>query len=214
MHNEPSGDYYDYTRTMQPERPWLVDWHQRFVYRHINALRGGTGMYSGDPEMAAARPRGQRWTFGDGKIAEVCMTFEDSLYTTSPYHAGFDGVNPPADFFERFCLETLPYYYRNNPNGNYDYGPIHDPADICMPALWCDEPTLIAYSKGGFTNVKWPLPPEWSDVSEIKISRLTAEGPEPRERASTEPGGISFSLLPNEAVCITPGQGRDERSSI
>jgi len=164
--------------------------------------------------MAAARPRGQRWTFGDGKIAEVCMTFEDSLYTTSPYHAGFDGVNPPADFFERFCLETLPYYYRNNPNGNYDYGPIHDPADICMPALWCDEPTLIAYSKGGFTNVKWPLPPEWSDVSEIEISRLTAEGPEPRERASTEPGGISFSLLPNEAVCITPGQGRDERSSI
>ena len=24
MNNEPSGDYYDYTKTMQPERPWLL----------------------------------------------------------------------------------------------------------------------------------------------------------------------------------------------
>jgi hypothetical protein len=57
MKNEPLGDYYDYKKTMQPERPWLVDWHQRFVYRHTNALRSGTGMYSGDPEMAAARSK-------------------------------------------------------------------------------------------------------------------------------------------------------------
>lgn len=428
MDNERSGEYYDYTKTMAPEQPWLVDWHQRFVYRHINALRGGTGLYSGDPEMAAARPRGSRWTFGDGKIAEVCMRFEDSLeairrvsnltcnvpqmvlltgwqyeghdskypawgevcrhlkregdataldslrwlfrearqynclvtlhvnmfdayedsplfqeyldkdiiakdldgkpiignrwsgmdcyhvsytqewkhglaqkriddllemipelrenacvyidaflgarmkeqqgpispylgyskqeearsmrkilrywrdqgvdpgvehawgmrvdrcvgltpyvadsrsqydlpdslYTTSPYHAGFDGVNPPAGFLDRFCLETLPYYHRNNPKANYDYGPIHDPTDLCMPALWCDEPTLIAYSKGGFANRYWPLPPEWSDVAEVQISRLTAEGPEPRARTKVDPNGIKFGLLAGEAVCITP----------
>ena len=79
MSGEFSGEYYDYKKTMQPERPWLVDWHQRFVYRHMNATRGGTGLYSGDPEMAAARPRGNRWTFGDGKISEVCLRYEDSL---------------------------------------------------------------------------------------------------------------------------------------
>lgn len=145
MPTEISGDYYDYKQTMQPERPWLVDWHQRFVYRHSNAQRGGTGMYSGDPEMAAARPSNCRWLFGDGKIARVCM-----------------------------------------------------------PALWCDAPTLIAFSKGGFNNRYWPVPPEWSDVSEVQLSTLTVDGPQPRNRVPVDPDGIQFSLLAGEAVCITP----------
>ena len=428
MTDDYSGDYYDYQKTMAPERPWLVDWHQRFVYRHMNALRGGTGMYSGDLEMAKARPRGQRWLFGDGKIAELCMTYEDSLeairrvslatcnipqmilltgwqyeghdskypafheaspylkrdkdetaldslrwlmrearqynclatlhinmfdayadsplfeeylekdiiakdldgepiignrwsgmdcyhisyaqewklglaqkriddllamipelkeigciyidaflgarvkdqkgpispylgyskeeeaqamrkilrywrdqgvdpgvehawgmrvdrfvgltpyaaddrhlddlpddlYTTSPYHAAFDSVNLPADFFERFCLETLPYYHKNHPQANYNYGPIQDPTNLCMPALWCEEPTLIAYSKSGFTSMRWPLPPEWADVTEVEISRLSDQGPQKRDRVPVEKSEIRFSLLPGEAVCIKP----------
>lgn len=428
MQSEPSGDYYDYQKTMQPERPWRVEWHQRFVYRHMNALRGGTGLYSGDPEMAAARPREARWRFGDGKIAEVCLRFEDSLeairrvsnmtcnvpqmvlltgwqyeghdskypawgevckhlkreedptaldslrwlfrearrynclvtlhvnmfdayadsplfqeycdkdiiakdrdgnpiignrwsgmdcyhvsytqewkhglaqkriddliervpelrengcvyldaflgarmkdqegpispylgyskeeeartmrkilrywrdkgvdpgvehpwgmrmercvgltpyaadsrhladlpdalYTTSPYHAGFDSVNPPDNFLEHFCLETLPYYYQNNPEANFDYGPAQDPTELCLPALWCDEPTLIAYSKRGHTRRKWPLPPEWQGTSEARVSRLTVEGPQPRDCVPVEPGGIHLTLGPGEAVCITP----------
>jgi hypothetical protein len=426
MNHDPSGDYYDYKQTMQPERPWMVDWHQRFVYRHTNALRGGTGMVSGDPEMAAARPNGHRWVFGDGKTTEVCMRFEDSLeairrvskatcnmpqvilltgwqyeghdskypawgevcehlkreedataldslrwlfrearqynclvtlhvnmfdayadsplfqeyldkdiiakdldgipiignrwsgmdcyhisytqewkhglaqkridgllemvpelrengcvyldaflgarvadqqgpispylgfskeeearamrkilrywrekgvdpgvehawgmriercvgltpyvadsrgqhdlpdslFTTSGYHAQFNGVNLPAGFLEQFCLVTLPYYYKNNPRANYDYGQIQDATALCMPALWCEEPTLIAYSKAGFGKQYWPLPPEWSDVSEVQISRLTIDGPEPRDRVTVDPNGIRFSLLADEAVCI------------
>lgn len=426
--HEPSDNYYDYTKTMKPERPWHVEWHQRFVYRHLNALRGGTGMYSGDPKMAAKRPAGSRWVFGDGKIAEVLMTFEDSLeairrvsnltcnmpqmmlltgwqyeghdskypawgevckhlkrekdataldslrwlfkearkynclvalhvnmfdayadsplfqeyldkdiiakdldgkpiignrwsgmdcyhvsytqewkhglaqkridgliemipevrengciyldaflgarmkdqkgpispylgysreedaktmrkilrywwergvdpgvehawgmrmercvgltpyaadsrnlsdlpdslYTTSPYHAQFNSVNPPADFLMRFCLETLPYYHKNNPKANYDYGPMQDPANLCMPALWCDKPTLIAYSKEGFSKMSWPLPPQWSKVSRVDISRLTAEGPQLRESVSVEHNTLFLNLAANEAVCITP----------
>ncbi len=428
MSSEMSGEYYDYTRTMRPERPWLCDWHQRFVHRHMNALRGGTGMYSGDPEMAAARPAGCRWVFGDGKIAEVCMTFKDSLeavrrvsnltcnipqtvlltgwqyeghdskypawgevckhlkreedataldslrwlfrkareynclvtlhvnmfdayadsplfqeyldkdiiakdldgkpiignrwsgmdcyhvsytqewkhglaqkriddllamipelrengcvyldaflgarvkdqqgpispylgyskqeeactmrkilrywrergvdpgvehawgmrvdrcvgltpyvadsrsqgdlpdslLTASPYHAGFGGVNIPENFLEEFCLKMLPYHHRNHPKANYDYGPIEDPTDLCMPALWCDEPTLIAYSKRGFTNRSWPLPPEWSGVTAVQIARLSTDGPIPRDRVPVTPNGIRFSLLADEAVRITP----------
>lgn len=426
MNSETAGDYYDYKKTMKPERPWVVDWHQRFVYRHMNARRGGTGMYSGDPEMAAARPSEHRWVFGEGKTSEVCMTFEDSLkairrvsnltcnvpqvvlltgwqyeghdskypawgevcqrlkrqedataldslrwlfrearqynclvtlhvnmfdayadsplfkeyvakdiiakdlagkpiignrwsgmdcyhisyvqewkhglaqkridgllemvpelrengcvyldaflgarmkdqegpispylgyskdeeayamrrilrywreqgvdpgvehawgmrvercvgltpyaaasnglydlpdslYTTSPYHAHFNDIRQPPDFMARFCLETLPYYYRNHPDTNYDYGSIHEGLDLCMPALWCEEPTLIAYSKDGHDRKKWPLPPEWADVSEIQVSRLTAEGLQPRERLPVEPGGIYLTLSADEAVCI------------
>ena len=46
MTNEPSGDYYDYTKTMEPERPWMLPWHQKYVYRIMHARRGGTGTYS------------------------------------------------------------------------------------------------------------------------------------------------------------------------
>jgi hypothetical protein len=428
MNTDTSGDTFDYKTTMQPERPWVVDWHQRFVYRHINALRGGTGMYSGDPEMAAARPQEHRWVFGDGKTANVCLPFEhslaairnvsnltcnvpqmilltgwqyeghdskypawgevcphlkraeddtaleslrwlfrearsynclvtlhvnmfdayadsplfdeyvekdiiakdldgnpiignrwsgmdcyhisyvqewkhglaqkridgllemvpelrengcvyldaflgarmkdqegpispylgyskedeaaamrkilrywreqgvdpgvehawgmrvdrcvgltpyvaashgqydlpDSLMTTSPYHAAFHAPAPPVEFVERFCLETLPYLYHNNPDANYDYGSIHEATDICVPALWCDEPTLIAYSKTGHGRKKWPLPPAWRTYAAVQVSRLTVEGPVPRERLPIEPGGIYLSLAPGEAVCITP----------
>ena len=127
----------------------------------------------------------------------------DTLMTTSPYHAGIDSVNLPADFLKRFCLETVPYYHRNHPDANYDYGPIHDPTDLCMPALWCEEPTLIAYSQGGFSNMRWPLPPEWSDVTEVDISRLTVEGPEHRETMAVSDSEIFLTLAANEAVCIT-----------
>ena len=430
MTQETSGEYYDYKKTMQPERPWHVDWHQRFVYRHMSALRSGTGMYSGDPEMAAKRPAGNRWVFGDGKIAELLMTFEDSLeaikkvskltcnmpqmilltgwqyeghdskypawgevcehlkreedataldslrwlfrearkynclltlhinmfdayadsplfqeycdkdiiakdldgepiignrwsgmdcyhisytqewkhglaqkriddllemipelrengciyldaflgarmkdqqgpispylgyskeeeartmrkilrywsdkgidpgvehpwgmriercvgltpyaadnrssadlpdslLTTSPYHAQVKGANLPTEFVDQFCLETLPYYHKNNPKANFDYGPIQDPTALCMPALWCDEPTLIAYGRNGMTNMIWPLPPEWSEITEVDVSRLTTDGPQLRERVPVGPGGIHLTLAPGEAVCITPSQ--------
>lgn len=427
MSSEISGDYYDYKKTMKPERPWVVDWHQRFVYRHMNALRGGTGLYSGDHQMATARPLGNRWIFGEGKIQEVVLTFEDSLeairrvsnmtcnmpqivlltgwqyeghdskypawgevckylkreedetpleslrwlfrearkynclvtlhvnmfdaysdsplfeeylekniiakdengeaiignrwsgmdcyhisyveewkhglaqkridnllamvpelkengcvyldaflgarmkdqqgpispylgyskeeeaeamrkilrywreqgvdpgvehawgmrgercvgltpyaadsrhlydlpdplFTTSPYHAGLNDVRLPSNFLEEFCLKTLPYHYRNHPNANYDYGPIHDPNDLCMPALWCNEPTLIAYSKNG-SHQRWPLPPEWSEVKEVKVSQLSSEGPKNKETLPVTPEGIFLNLGPNEGVQIVP----------
>ena len=56
MQSEPSGDYYDYTKTMKPERPWLVDWHQKYVYRIMHAMRGGDGTEGGNPELTATRP--------------------------------------------------------------------------------------------------------------------------------------------------------------
>ena len=429
MASEPSGDYYDYKNTMEPERPWNVDWHQRFVYRHMNALRSGTGMYSGDPAMASARPQGNRWVFGDGKIAEVVLTFEDSLesiknvsrltcnmpqmvlltgwqyeghdskypawgevcshlkrkeddtpldslrwlfkearkynclvtlhinmfdayadsplfneylekdiiakdlngepiignrwsgmdcyhvsytqewklglaqkrienllemvpelrengcvyldaflgarmkdqqgpispylgyskeeeaitmrkilrywkdlgvdagvehawgmrmercvgltpyaadsrslydlpdslYTTSPYHPGINNVNPPPEFLKRFCLEILPYYYKNHPKANFEYGPIHDPEDICMPALWCKEPTLIAYSKNG-SHQRWPLPPEWEGVEEVEVSQLTTKGPKIKNTLPVTPEGLFIDLAANEGVCISPSK--------
>ena len=128
----------------------------------------------------------------------------DSLYTTSPYHAGFDGVDPPPDFLERFCLETLPYYYRNNPKANYDYGPIHDPTDICMPALWCDEPTIVAYSKEGYESKTWELPPDWKGVTSVATSRIALQGHEPVGSVDVVDGRISLQVGGGEALKVCP----------
>ena len=43
MKNEPSGEYYDYTITMRPERPWLLPYHQTLIYRTFNCSRNGEG---------------------------------------------------------------------------------------------------------------------------------------------------------------------------
>ncbi|MBI1336101.1 MAG: hypothetical protein GC164_03960 [Phycisphaera sp.] len=428
MKHEPTGEYYDYKKTMKPERPWIVDWHQRFVYRHFNASRSGTGFQSGDPAMAANRPRGQRWTFGDGSIQEVCMRFEDSLeairrvsnitcnipqmvlltgwqyeghdskypawgevckylkreqdataldslrwlfrearrynclvtlhvnmfdayadsplfdeylekdiiakdpdskpiignrwsgmdcyhisytqewkhgltqkridnllemvpelrengcvyidaflgarmkdqngpispylgyskeeeantirkilrywrehgvdpavehawgmrvdrcvgltpyaadsrnlsdlpdalYTTSPYHAQFDDVKPPPDFVERFCLETLPYYHSNHPAADYDYGGLGDNENICMPALWCDKPALIAYSKHGYAHRRWRLPRSWQSEGKVDVCSLTVEGPKPLTTLAVSNREVFLVLQPKQAVRITP----------
>lgn len=86
MQNEPSGDYYDYTKTMKPERPYMLPWHQKYVYRIMHATRGGTGTYSADPEMAAGRPPENRYLFGDGRINRLYLTFEDALEVIKRVH--------------------------------------------------------------------------------------------------------------------------------
>ena len=56
MIDEPSGEYYDYTVTMKPERPWLLPYHQTLIYRIMHCIRDG-----------------------EGNMQEVFLTFEESL---------------------------------------------------------------------------------------------------------------------------------------
>jgi hypothetical protein len=56
MDGEPSGEYYDYTVTMKPERPWLLPYHQTLIYRTFNCSRDG-----------------------EGNMKEVFLNFEESL---------------------------------------------------------------------------------------------------------------------------------------
>jgi len=428
MKNEPSGDYYDYTKTMQPERPWLVPWHQKYVYRIMHAVRGGTGTRSADPDMAAARPPGNRYVFGDGKIRELFVTFEEGLevikrvyhltcgtpqivlltgwqfeghdskypswacvnkhlkrsqdetaleslrwlireareynclatlhinmfdaYEDSPlfdqyaakdilardkdgklivgnrwsgmdcYHVSytqewkhglaqrriddlldmipeirenhcvyvdamlgarkadqqgpispylgyskeeeartmrkifrywrdreidvagehvhgirvdrFIGLQPhtasqmehiedvpdelmcgnpahwgcstlkePDWFQERFWLEFLPWYYKNHPKGTEDPQSMIDGTDICMPCLWCEQPTLIAYSKEGYEQRSWKLPPDWQDVAKVSLATVTGEGAEPMGQIEVSEGCIGLGLEKNQVVRVT-----------
>ena len=424
-----SGDYYDYTKTMQPERPWLVPWQQKYVYRIMHAMRGGDGTTGGDPELGENRPPEHAIVGGDGKMRELFLTFEeglrvikrvhhltrgtpqivlltgwqyeghdskypawgevnrhlkrpqdataldslrwlirearqynclatlhinmfdaypdsplfqeymdkdiiaknqdgtpiignrwwgldcyhisyaqewkhglaqkridnllamipevqenhcvyvdaflgarkadqqgpispylgyskeeeasaqrkifrywrergidvaseyvwgmrvdrfvglqphsaaqgdqiedlpDELYCSNPAHFGFTTIKQPQNFQERFWLEFLPWFYKNNPQGNDDPQTMIDGTDICMPALWCDKPTLIAYSKDGYKSKKWILPPGWNEVKTVSLATLTAYGPQPAGEAAVRDNTITISLDRDQAVQITP----------
>jgi len=56
MPDDISGAYYDYTKTMKPERPWLLPYHQSLVYLTMVCTRGG-----------------------DGKLDKLYQRFEDTL---------------------------------------------------------------------------------------------------------------------------------------
>lgn len=56
MQDGISGAYYDYTKTMKPERPWLLPYHQSLVYLTMVCTRGG-----------------------DGKVDKLYQRFEDTL---------------------------------------------------------------------------------------------------------------------------------------
>ena len=425
MKDEPAGDYYDYTKTMEPERPWLLPWHQKYVYRIMHARRGGTGTYSADPVMAAGRPAEQRYVFGDGAIRELYLTFEDALqvikrvyditggvpqvvlltgwqfeghdskypswacvnkhlkrkqdetaldslrwlirearqynclatlhinmfdayadsplfdeyaakdilardtdgrlivgnrwwgmdcyhvsYTQewkhglaqkriddliamvpeiqenhcvyvdamlgarkadqkgpiSPYlgyskqeeartmrkifrywrdrdidvagehvhgirvdrfiglqphtacqmehiqdvpdtlmcgnpaHFGFESITEPEGFQEKFWLAFLPWFYKNHPHGSEDYEGMLDGTDICMPALWCNEPTLIAYSRDGYAGKVWNLPPSWQGLRRLSCTTITGDGDELSREIAVFKGTISLHLKAGQVV--------------
>lgn len=433
MQSEPSGDYYDYTRTMQPERPWLIPWHQKYVYRIMHAMRGGLGTKSADPALAAARPPEHRYVFGDGRISHLYLTFEqalnviervcrltcgvpqivlltgwqfeghdskypswaevnrhlkrpqdataveslrwlirearrfnclatlhinmfdayedsplfqeyldkdiiardkagqpivgnrwwgmdcyhvsytqewrhglaqkriddliamvpeiqenhcvyldaflgarkadqkgpispylgiskeeeartmrkifrywrdrdidvagehawgirvdrfvglqphtasqmdqikdlpDTLLCGNPAHFGFTSTVEPGGFQEKFWLDFLPWFHKNNPQGAGDPAAMIDGTDICMPCLWCAEPTLIAYSKEGYAGKSWHLPPGWPDAGQVAIAKLSCEGPEPRGNIPVVAGKVTLCVGKGETLRICPCQER------
>jgi len=133
--------------------------------------------------------------------AELIADLPDSLYTVSPYQPGFCRVEPEKGFHEGFCLKILPYYYRNHPAGGGDWRGMIQGTGVCMPALWCKEPTLIAYSKDGCKDKTWKLPDGWQDVGKIQISGM-ADTKAARTITVSE-GEITLSLGPDQVVKMT-----------
>jgi len=146
----------------------------------------------------------QAWAWHGGSAIE---DLPDELYCSNPMkearHPGFDqenGIHPA--FVEEFCLIFLPWYYKNNPMGTDDPTTMIEDGDICMPALWCEEPTLIAYSRDGVAEKTWQFPIGWEGVSQVKLAQLTWDGPEARGQVPVVDGRITLSLARNEAMSI------------
>ena len=141
--------------------------------------------------------------------SSACSHIPDYLHCGNPMqeakHPGFDQPNGLHEKFrEEFYLLFVPWYYKNNPAGGEDTGAMVDGTDICMPALWCDKKTLIAYSKEGYKDKSWNLPSDWRDVTNVSVAKLSQEEPEAVGTLPVVDGNLTLCLTADQAVKITP----------
>jgi hypothetical protein len=113
LSNEPSGEYYDYTQTMQPERPWLLPYHQSLVYLIMLATRDGSGkmdkLYLNFAQTLDAIRKVHHFTGGIPQI----------IYLIGWHHEGHDSkypdwseVNPHLKRDEDTALDSLRWVIR------------------------------------------------------------------------------------------------------
>jgi hypothetical protein len=132
---------------------------------------------------------------------ELIEDLPDELYTTGPVYYEFREESEPDDFYERFCLKFLPWFYKNSPNAQGDRQMV-DGTDVFVPALWCDEKTIIAYSKEGYESKTWELPPDWRGVEKVGLAVLSGEEPRPIGEIDVIDGSVTLRLKPDEAVRV------------
>jgi len=144
----------------------------------------------------------QPWTWHQGdKIEDL----PDELYCTTEMKAEREITADPENLtglLEQFCLKVVPWYYKNNKTATKGNQQMRDGDDICMPALWREERTLIAYSRQGYESKTWELPPDWKELKRVFISRITLQGPEPVGEAPVTDGKIALGLAEDEALVI------------
>lgn len=132
----------------------------------------------------------------------------DSLYCSTKW-VGCDmwfieDLENPPHAWEKFFLEIVPWHYKNNPGFDENLKVV-DGSDVCVPALWCDETTAIAYSQDGCENKTWKLAEEWDSEDSAALAKITYQGLEPIGSVDVKDGRVTVSIEPNEAVAITVG---------
>ncbi len=151
----------------------------------------------------------QPWAWHGG---DAIRDLPDAIYCTNVMEQAREFHGDPASpeyaaYLGEFCLKVLPWYYRNHPRGGDDPGKMIDGGDICMPALWCEQPTLIAYSRDGCRGRTWTLPADWRNVDSLSIARLTFEGPVPLDGIEAVPvreGRFALDIERDTALRLQP----------
>jgi len=109
-----------------------------------------------------------------------------------------------SDLVEQFCLNVVPWYYRNNAPAHPAVCTLSDGDNTFMPALWRERRTLVAHSRKGYETGTWRLPPQWKDVKKVVISKITADGLEEVRETEVAEGKLSLGFGQQEALDLLP----------
>ncbi len=193
----PISPYLGYTKEQEVAT-------QRKIYRYwrdrgIDVTSEWVNGFRGDRFVGL-----QAWAWHGG---DAIKDLPDELYCTNVMETKIREIwgDPAGEdyqgYAEQFFLKVLPWYYKNNPNACGDQQML-DGTDICMPALWCKEKTIIAYSMAGYASKSWQLPPDWKDAKKASITKLAFGGLEPSGEVQIVDGRITLCVGSNEALRI------------
>ncbi|TKG92922.1 hypothetical protein EYV94_18300 [Puteibacter caeruleilacunae] len=130
-----------------------------------------------------------------------------------------------------FCLKTLPWYYLNrlerifvvdNDEGktvSYEGDVMSqfkdksltitkgkrlllENGDLLMPALWIDEPQLVAYSENGYELRKWILPKSWPGNVKVELWEVGIEGLKRIGSNRAKGHQLTLTLKPGQMLII------------
>lgn len=132
---------------------------------------------------------------------------------------------------EEFCLKTLIWYNLNRLERRFlvekgDLKEVHfsngvvtrsegnafsltqsgillaDDDNVLMPALWIDESTLVAYSKTGYQNRTWTLPPAFLKFKKAILYTVTNAGQREKGKQAVRSGKLTINLHKDEMILI------------
>jgi hypothetical protein len=111
---------------------------------------------------------------------------------------------------EQFCLKAAPEIWANHWRENHHDQPptsadlqrIVQGNDSCLPLVWKTQPTVLAYSHGGYERKTWKLA-DWMDVKTVNLTNVTVDDLTPVGSAEVKDGEVTLTLAPGQAVMIT-----------
>lgn len=138
-----------------------------------------------------------------------------NLYCGSLMHAEGEIRTDPKKLpglLDQFCLKAAPEIWANawrEANDNHpppaaDWQRVVQGNDCCLPLVWKREPTLLAYSRGGYERKTWKLPVDWMRVKTVRITNVTVESITPAGTAEVKDGEVVLALAAGQAEVITP----------
>jgi hypothetical protein len=112
---------------------------------------------------------------------------------------------------DQFCLKAAPEIWANTLRAaNHDQSPpaadtqrVVQGNDCCVPLLWKTQPTLLAYSRGGYERKIWKLNPDWSAAKVLRLTNVTVDGLTAAGSTEIKEGEIALTLAPGQQVMIT-----------
>jgi hypothetical protein len=112
---------------------------------------------------------------------------------------------------DQFCLKAAPRIWSNawreaddkNQPQAADWNRVLQGTDCCLPLVWKREPTLLAYSRGGYVNKTWNVPANWPKAKKLQIAHVTVDGIIPAGAVEVRAGACVLSLQPGQSVLMT-----------
>jgi len=141
-------------------------------------------------------------------LARFCLNTLPWQYLNRYERVSYDGDEVAAEVRHRDGVVCKADFAK--PGCRIEHGSvlIRDDDDVFVPCPWAEGREIVAFSRNGYAEQRWPLPPAWKEAPFALVSRITPEGLQGVDRAPTADGAVKISLPPGQAFSLRAESGR------